>query len=66
VPAAEKLVTLALLTTAIDVVVLHVDAAALGDIITPTAKIRIKIALTAENTRQQAVLNAALPLLMLT
>jgi hypothetical protein len=63
VPAAEKLVTLALLTTEMDV---DVAAEALGDVITPKAKIKIAIALTVENSRQQALLNAALPLSTLT
>ena len=50
-PAAEKLVTFALLTMTIDVVDFDVPAYAFGDVITPKAKIRIEIALTAENTR---------------
>lgn len=44
----------------------QVAADAPGDVITPKAKIRIAIALTAEDTRQQALPNAAPPLLILT
>jgi hypothetical protein len=43
-----------------------VAAEAIGDVIAPKANIKIAIALTAENTRQQALRNAAQPLSTLT